>query len=186
MLPTCMHLLVSGRLVVSFGSIIVSTCCLEEFPGDGLLGTVLLVGYFWLCQNSSIDPASGVSLRCSPSDPLFLFRFPRVSFKASICCLEEVPGVGLCGVLLLFGFRWRCHTSPVDAIWVWRLCVPSSIAVGDVVTSLVVVGREYSSSDPPFLFRFPGFFINISTCCLEEVPGVGLWGTLSLVGFLWL
>ena len=77
LLPTCMHLLVSGRLVVSFGSIIVSTCCLEEFPGSGLLGTVLRVWFFWLCQNSSIDPASGVSLRCSPSDPLFLFRFPE-------------------------------------------------------------------------------------------------------------
>jgi hypothetical protein len=121
LLPTCMHLLVSGRLVVSFGSIIVSTCCLEEFPGSGLLGTVLRVWFFWLCQNSSIDPASGVSLRCSPSDPLFLFRFPRVSFKASICCLEEVSGVGLCGVTLLFGFLWLCHTSPVDAVWVWRL-----------------------------------------------------------------
>ena len=170
LIPTCMHLLVSGRLVVvfvivsmtprsaasvsfldslflfvcswlsekactccleevsvsglwatSFGSSNVSTCCLDEDPGAGLLGTVLLVGYFWLCQNSSIDPASGVSLRCSPSDPLFLFRFPRVSFKASICCLEEVSGVGLCGVTLLFGFLWLCHTSPVDAVWVWRL-----------------------------------------------------------------
>ena len=94
---------------------------LGRIPWRWTIGYVLLVGYFWLCQNSSIDPASGVSLRCSPSDPLFLFRFPRVSFKASICCLEEVPGVGLCGVSLLFGFLWLCHTSPVDAVWVWRL-----------------------------------------------------------------
>ena len=96
----------------SFGSINVSTCCWEEVPVAGLLGTVLLVGFLWLCQNSSIDPASGVSLRCSSSDPLVLLRFPRFSsINVSTCCLEDVPDVGLLGTLSLFGFLWFGHTS---------------------------------------------------------------------------
>jgi hypothetical protein len=93
----------------SFGSINVSTCCWEEVPVAGLLGTVLLVGFLWLCQNSSIDPASGVSLRCSSSDPLVLLRFPRLSIKVSTGCLEEVTGAGL--YWLLGRSHWRYWVS---------------------------------------------------------------------------
>ena len=57
---------------------------------------------------------------------------------------------------------------------------------GIVVSSRRVDGCGSSSFDPPFLFRFPRFSIEVSTCCLEEVPGVGLWGTLSLFRLLWL
>ncbi len=57
---------------------------------------------------------------------------------------------------------------------------------GFVVSSRRVDGCGSSSSDLPAVFRFPRFLIEVSTCCLEEVPGVGLWGTLSLFGFLWL
>ena len=42
---------------------------------------------------------------------------------------------------------------------------------GIIVSSRRVVGC-LSSSDPPLLFRFPRFSIKVSTCCLEEVPGV--------------
>jgi len=43
---------------------------------------------------------------------------------------------------------------------------------GIIVSSRRVVGCGSSSSDPPFLFRFPRFSIKVSTCCLEEVPGL--------------
>ena len=49
---------------------------------------------------------------------------------------------------------------------------------GIVVSSRGVDGCGSSSFDPPFLFRFPRFSIEVSTCRLEEVPGVGLFGAL--------
>jgi hypothetical protein len=52
-----------------------------------------------------------------------------------------------------------------------------------IVSIRRVVGCWSSSSDPPFLFRFPRFSIKVSTCCLEEVSDVGLWGTWLLFGF---
>jgi len=131
---------VSGLWATSFGSSNVSTCCLDEDPGAGLLGTVLLVAFLWLCQNSSIDPASGLSLRCSSSDPLVLLQFPRFSINVSTCCLEDVPGVGLLGTLSLFGFLCLGHASSVGAVWVWRMCVSSSVAVSEAV-SLIPASR---------------------------------------------
>ena len=101
-------------------------------------------------------------------DPPFLFRFPRFSIKVATCCLEEVPGVGLWGTLLLFGFLWLCHTSSVDPVWVWRLCVSSSIAVNDAVSLIpasrlspwgvvVVIGSaNLSVSSVGFLTGFTG------------------------------
>jgi hypothetical protein len=64
-----------------------------------------------------------VGCLCSSSDPPFLYRFPRFSIKVSTCCLEEDPGVGLWGPLLLFRFLWLCHTSSVNPVWVWRMCL---------------------------------------------------------------
>ena len=49
---------------------------------------------------------------------------------------------------------------------------------GLVVSSRRVDGCGGSSSDPSFLFRFPRFLVEVSTCRLEEVPGDGLFGAL--------
>ena len=49
---------------------------------------------------------------------------------------------------------------------------------GLVVSSRRVDGCGSSSSDPSFLFRFPRFSVEVSTCRLEEVPGIGLFGAL--------
>ena len=87
-----------------------------------------------------VSSKRGVGCGSSSSDPLFRFRFPRFSIKVSTCCLEEVSGVGLWGTLLLFRFLWLCHTSSVDPVWVWRMCVSSSIAVNDAV-SLIPASR---------------------------------------------
>ena len=64
---------------------------------------------------------------------LIPFFFVRFSVKVSTCYLEEVPGVGLWGTLLLFGFLWLCQTSSVHPVWVWGMCVSSSIVVRDAV-----------------------------------------------------
>jgi hypothetical protein len=53
---------------------------------------------------------------------------------------------------------------------------------GIVVSGRGVDGCGGSSFDPPFLFRFPRFLIEVSTCCLGEVPGVRLFGTLYSLG----
>ena len=78
-------------------------------------------------------------------------------------------------VVVVFGFT----CSPVNPLFLLA-------GLGIIVSSKRVDGCGCSSSDPPFLFRFPRFSIKVSTCCLEEVPGVGLWVTLLLLGFLWL
>ena len=50
---------------------------------------------------------------------------------------------------------------------------------GIVVSRRRVDGCGGSSSDLPVLFRFPRFSIEVSTCCLEEFPGVGIAVSVS-------
>ena len=79
-LPTCIHLLVSGRLMGV-------SCSVSMSPRSA----VVVVGSVY-----------------SPSDPLLLLGFLWFSRKASVCCLEVVPGS-------VFGV-----TSFADAARVWR------------------------------------------------------------------
>jgi hypothetical protein len=91
-----------------------------------------------------------------------VFRLP-LAVKTSWC------------VLVVVGFTY----SPVNPLFLLE-------GLGVIVSIKRVVRRGSSSSDPLVLLRFPRFSsINVSTCCLEDVPDVGLLGTLSLFGFLW-
>jgi hypothetical protein len=120
-----------------------------------------------------VSSKRGVGCGSSSSDPLFRFRFPRFSIKVSTCCLEEVSGVGLWGTLLLFRFLWLCHTSSVDPVWVWRMCVSSSVAVSDAVSLIpasrlspwgvvVVIGStSLSVSSVGFLMGFTGILSSV-------------------------
>ena len=157
-----------------------------------------------------VSTKRGVGCGSSSSAPLFLFRFPRFSIKVCTCCLEEDSGGGLLGILLLFVFFLLYPTSSVDPVRdaAFRLPLAAKAAwcvlvvvgftyspvnplfllagLGVIVSIERVVRRGCSSSDPLVLLCFPRFSIKVSTCCLEEDPGVGLWGTWSLFGFLWL
>ncbi len=97
-------------------------------------------------------------------------RDTSVSALFSVSCVVRGAAVRL---LVVVGFT----CSPVNPLLLLT-------GHGIVVFSRRVDGCWSSSSDPPFLFRFPRFSIEVST--LEEVPGVGLWGTLSLFRLLWL
>ena len=99
-------------------------------------------------------------------------RVTSVSALFSVSC---VVGGAAFRLLVVVGFTY----SPVNPLLLLT-------GHGIVVSSRRVDGCGSSSFDPPFLFRFVRFSIKVSTCCLEEVPGVGLWGTLSLFRLLWL
>ena len=101
-----------------------------------------------------------------------LSTLTSVSALFSVSCVVRGAAFRL---LVVVGFTY----SPVNPLLLLT-------GHGIVVSSRRVDGCGSSSSDPSFLFRFPRFSIEVSTCCLKEVPGVGLWGTLSLFGFLWL
>ena len=120
-----------------------------------------------------VSTKRGAGCGSSPSDPLFLSRFPGFSIKVSTCCLEEDPGGGLFGTLLLIVFLWLCHTSSVDPVWVWRMCVSSSVAVSDAVSLIlasrlspwgvvvVIVSANLSVSSVGFLMGFTGILSSV-------------------------
>ena len=100
-------------------------------------------------------------------------------FSASFVVRDAVFRLPLAGmsswcVAVVFGFTY----SLVNPVLLLE-------GHGIIVSSKRGVGCGSSSSDPLVLFQFPRFSINVSTCCLEDVPDVGLLGTLSLFGFLW-
>ncbi len=140
---------------------------------------------FLLAGHGIVESSNrGAGCRSPPSDPPPLSRFPRLSVKTSTCGLGEVLGVGPAScvvrgaafqLLVVVGFTY----SPVNPLLLLT-------GHGIVVSSRRVDRCGSSSSDPLCLFRFPRFSIEVSTCCLKEVPGVGLWGTLSLFRLLWL
>ena len=99
-------------------------------------------------------------------------RDTSVSALFSVSCVVRGAAFRL---LVVVGFTY----SPVNPLLLLT-------GHGIVVSGRGVDGCGGSSFDPPFLFRFPRFSIEVSTCYLEEVPGVRLFGTLSLFGFLWL
>jgi hypothetical protein len=121
-LATCEEdTLVSALFAVSF--VVGGAVCRLPLAGMSSWCEVVVFGFtygpvnplvLWAGHGIIVSTKGGVGCGSSSSDLLFLFRFPRVSFKASICCLEEVPGVELCGVSLLFRFLWLCHTSLVE------------------------------------------------------------------------
>ena len=92
-------------------------------------------------------------------------RVTSVSALFSVSCVVRGAAFRL---LVVVGFTY----SPVDP-----LLLLTGHGIG--ICSRRVDGCGSSSSGPPCLFRFPRFSIEVSTCCLEEVPGVGLWGTFK-------